>query len=152
MPMPASAAGPSFDCSKATADDEIRICNSDQLSELDRLMDDGFQFLKAQRGKKAANAVARPLLALRQSCGSDANCVMRRQVEAVQAYQKLGAPVALPDWSPKVATAPTGGPMPKRLGACVETTITLIGGRLEGDTDFESGTGVMFANGGTQVS
>lgn len=35
---------------------------------------------------------------------------------------------------------------------CVETTIASIGARLEGDEAFESGTGVLYANGLTGVS
>lgn len=43
-------------------------------------------------------------------------------------------------------------PLPKKVGACSKTTIKLIGGRLEGDTNFETGTGVLFDNGGVQIS
>lgn len=42
--------------------------------------------------------------------------------------------------------------LPAEVGQCAETTITAIGGRLSGDTSFESGTGIAYANGGTQVS
>lgn len=43
-------------------------------------------------------------------------------------------------------------PLPKEIGACSKTRIKLIGGRLEGDTNFETGTGVIFDNGGVQIS
>ena len=42
--------------------------------------------------------------------------------------------------------------LPVRVGACSETTISFIGGRLEGDDRFESGTAVQFDNGGVQIS
>lgn len=42
--------------------------------------------------------------------------------------------------------------LPAQLGACSESTISLIGGRLEGDNNFETGTAVQFANGGAQIS
>jgi hypothetical protein len=42
--------------------------------------------------------------------------------------------------------------MPTQVGQCVVTTISRIAGRLDGDTTFESGTSVTFANGGFQVS
>jgi hypothetical protein len=42
--------------------------------------------------------------------------------------------------------------LPTRIGACSETKITFIGGRLEGDANFETGTAVQFDNGGTQIS
>lgn len=43
-------------------------------------------------------------------------------------------------------------PLPTKLGACSKTKIKLIGGRLEGDDTFETGTGVIFENGGVQIS
>lgn len=42
--------------------------------------------------------------------------------------------------------------LPAQLGACSETTISFIGGRLEGDNNFETGTAVQFDNGGVQIS
>lgn len=42
--------------------------------------------------------------------------------------------------------------LPTRVGACSEATISFIGGRLEGDNDFDSGTAVRFDNGGVQIS
>lgn len=44
------------------------------------------------------------------------------------------------------------GALPTKIGACSKTKIKLIGGRLEGDTSFETGTGVIFDNGGVQIS
>ena len=43
-------------------------------------------------------------------------------------------------------------PLPKEILACGGSVITEIGGRLEGDKDFSSGTSVFFKNGGSQVS
>ncbi|MCB1445239.1 MAG: hypothetical protein KDJ87_05395 [Rhizobiaceae bacterium] len=42
--------------------------------------------------------------------------------------------------------------LPTRIGACGETTIKFLGGRLEGDTTFETGTAVLYDNGGVQIS
>jgi hypothetical protein len=42
--------------------------------------------------------------------------------------------------------------LPDSVGACSETTITLIGGRLRGDDTFASGTAVLYDNGGRQIS
>jgi hypothetical protein len=42
--------------------------------------------------------------------------------------------------------------LPTRVGACSESTISFVGGRLEGDNNFESGTAVQFDNGGVQIS
>lgn len=43
-------------------------------------------------------------------------------------------------------------PLPESVGACSETTISLIGGRLQGDDTFSSGTAVLYDNGGRQIS
>jgi hypothetical protein len=42
-------------------------------------------------------------------------------------------------------------PLPTKVGKCAETSITEIGGRLEGDENFETGTFVGFANEGMQI-
>lgn len=149
----AHAAGPSFDCNQASADDEVAICSSTELSELDNLMAAGFQYLRQHLGKREANKVAKPLLSLRQSCGSDAKCIEERQIDAVETYRKLGAPLHLPKWAS--ASAPPSDSkagLPTRVGACTASSISEIGGRLEGDDNFESGTSVFFADGGSQVS
>jgi hypothetical protein len=46
----------------------------------------------------------------------------------------------------------SAGKLPTKIGACTKSKIKLIGGRLEGDTNFETGTGVIFDNGGVQIS
>jgi len=43
-------------------------------------------------------------------------------------------------------------PLPKNILQCGGSVITLIGGRLEGDSNFSTGTTVAFKNGGLQVS
>ena len=43
-------------------------------------------------------------------------------------------------------------PLPKEILGCGGSIITEIGGRLEGDKNFSSGTSVGFKNGGWQVS
>jgi hypothetical protein len=50
-----------------------------------------------------------------------------------------------------VLAAGKNEPLPTEVGACAESTITEIGGRLEGDMTFETGTFVGFANEGQQV-
>lgn len=153
-PAPASAGEPSFDCNKASSDDEIAICGSDQLSELDNLTAAGFQFLRLKLGRKEANRIARPMLKLRRACGGDVECIRSRQVEAVEAYRQLGAPLSLP--GEMKASAPArvtaGDGMPIAIGACSDSTIEFIGGRVGDDDTFESGVAVGYRNGGGQVS
>lgn len=65
---------------------------------------------------------------------------------AVAACGQTGAPVAdAPAPADAVASA-----APANVGDCVETTVTLVGPRLEGVPD--SGSGVVYANGLSQVS
>jgi hypothetical protein len=45
-----------------------------------------------------------------------------------------------------------GDPMPSTVGACVDTTITFISGFFEGDTNFDNGIVIGFANAGGQVT
>lgn len=50
------------------------------------------------------------------------------------------------------ATVSVAGDLPTKIGACSESTITEMGGRLEGDYNFETGTFIRFANDGVQIS
>lgn len=95
---PQAKAVPSFDCNRAMAGDEIAICSNSKLSEMDNLTAAGFAFVRLEHGKSEATRVGRPLLRARQACGSDTSCILRRQIEAVQVYQSLGAPIILPHW------------------------------------------------------
>ena len=58
----------------------------------------GFNFVRRRYGTSKAQKVGRPLLKRRKACGSDQNCILTRQIEAIQAYQELGAPVRPPQW------------------------------------------------------
>lgn len=51
-----------------------------------------------------------------------------------------------------VAGPALADPAPTSVRQCAEATIQQIGGRLEGDTTFETGTTVIFDNGLYQVS
>ena len=51
-----------------------------------------------------------------------------------------------------MASSASADELPARVGACSETTISFVGGRLQGDDRFESGTAVQFDNGGMQIS
>ena len=94
-----ASSGPSFDCNKASLPDEFVICQSPQLAELDNTMAAGYKFLKATKGKAFAEELGRPFLKLRMACQGDAECILQRQIEAIQAYSMAGAPVSLPQWA-----------------------------------------------------
>ncbi|WEX08949.1 hypothetical protein [Chelativorans sp. AA-79] len=82
--VPASRAA-SFDCTKATAPDEITICQDPALSELDSAMAalwfsyEKIPFLMG--GKAARREEAEAFLETRRACGSDAAC-LRKVYEA----------------------------------------------------------------------
>jgi S1-C subfamily serine protease len=106
----ARAAHPSFDCNKASMPDEYTICRSDELSEMDNIMAAGFNFVRQRYGTSKARKIGRPLLKGRQACASDQNCIIKRQIEAIQAYQRLGAPIRFPQWVTNPAPSPQAPP------------------------------------------
>jgi uncharacterized protein len=154
MLRPSQAAGPSFDCARATAPDEFAICADERLMQMDNLTAVGFNYLKRRYGSANAVRTAAPLLKTRQACGSDRDCILRAQLQAVQVFRSLGAPIAPPDWAQQgnISANEENQALPIAVGQCARSFITQIGGRLEGDGDFSSGTSVTFANGGSQVS
>lgn len=90
--LPAGAASPSFDCSKAKKSDEIAICKNDQLSQNDRRTTELFlQLKKKNRGE--ALKIARQFLERRHSCGSDIGCIGEFQDAAIADFEgALGRP------------------------------------------------------------
>jgi uncharacterized protein len=82
---------PSFDCSKAATADERAICANARLSELDRLVAEGYQYVRQQYGDAEAKRIGRPLLQLRHACAADEACIEQRQLFALKQFQSLGA-------------------------------------------------------------
>jgi hypothetical protein len=69
------------------------------------------------------------------------------------AVQKvLGAVVLLLGAATAQAEVTPNDPLPTHILTCGGSIITDIGGRLEGDTDFSTGTHVFYRNGGGGVS
>jgi hypothetical protein len=64
----------------------------------------------------------------------------------------LGAAVLFLGAATAQAEVTAHDPLPTRILACGGSVITEIGGRLEGDSNFSSGTSVFYQNGGSQVS
>jgi clan AA aspartic protease (TIGR02281 family) len=84
---------PSFDCSRAPTPDERTICGNARLSELDRVVAAGYQYVRQQYGDAEAKRIGRPLLQLRHACAADEACIEQRQLFAIKQFQSLGAPV-----------------------------------------------------------
>ncbi len=158
------AAAASFDCSKAASPAELAICADPKLSALDVLVSRAYDQARGGTAgtspdpKDKANALADARLfnARKQRCGTDVGCLISAHVGAIQDLETDGADVQLPA-SIAATDMTTAVPnetkaLPVTEGGCARTRITNIGGRLEGDTDFSSGTSVVFADGGRQVS
>jgi uncharacterized protein len=143
--------GPSFDCNRAQAADELAICSNAGLSEMDNLIAAGYEYASLKFGKARARRLAATMLRLRSACGGDTSCILQRQVEAVKAYQQLGAPLTLPAWLTNQTAGGSDG-LPTAIGQCVRTRITGVTGRFGEVGQFDSGTAVSYANGGSGVS
>jgi len=91
-------AGPSFNCNLARMPSEIQICQNPRLSELDNVLAAGYNFIKATRGLQAADAIGIPYWRQVGQCESDRNCIAHRQIEEIEAFRDVGAPISLPDW------------------------------------------------------
>ncbi len=92
----ASAAQPSFDCSKASTLDENAICSNETLAAIDRIADGGYVFLKSMVGARDANEIDRPIIRKRQACGSNYSCILISQIEAIRIFMDHGAPLTAP--------------------------------------------------------
>ena len=92
----AAAQSPSFDCNKAHLPDEIAICRTPELAELDNIIAAAYAYLKSTRGRAYADQVGIPFWRLRQACQYDTGCIRQIQVQAMNAYQAAGAPIVVP--------------------------------------------------------
>src|ERR1700722_1854190 len=89
----AAAQSPSFDCGKARLPDEIAICRTPELAELDNIIAAAYTYLKSTRGRAYADQVGIPFWRLRQACQYDTGCIRQVQVQAINTYQAAGAPI-----------------------------------------------------------
>lgn len=157
------AAAASFDCTRASSPEEVAICGSTKLSALDVLVARAYAEARKPPGaagdpsdRADALADARSFNARKRRCGADVACLVAAHVGVLEDLAVDGSTVAVPAWvaatDMAVGLPPESDAMPKREGACAQSRIAAIGGRLEGDTAFASGSSVAFANGGSQVS
>ena len=157
------AAAASFDCTAASSPDEVAICADPHLSALDVLVDRAYGEARKGYGgapdaKDRAHALddARDFNARKRRCGADLGCLTAAHVGALEDFGAYGSSVRVPAWIAATAMTPSVPAetrrLPAREGDCARTRVTDVGGRLEGDADFSSGTRVGFANGGAQVS
>lgn len=158
----ANAAGPSFDCSKASMPAEETICAEPELARMDLLVAKLFKSFTPEFGDK--RAIARALLANRNACGSDVTCLAGIEADMLTTYG------GLPDWASRYQNglvearaeevAANGSdsddePVPGTMGACAPTHISELGTRFSdqlSEEDNGEGSRVGFVNGGNQVS
>ncbi|NKJ08996.1 hypothetical protein [Rhizobium sp. SG741] len=91
---PDAAKSGGFDCRKAVSADERAICSNDELSALDDAMAAGFRQAK-KSSPSAVKSLSRSLLAERNACGGDVECLKSAMTKAIGAYKSviLGEPV-----------------------------------------------------------
>lgn len=92
-------AGPSFDCSTARAGAEQAICVYPDLAQLDRVMADLYEKVRAARTGAASQALIaeqRRWLNDRNACGSDHGCLARVHNERIQQLRPGHATVPAP--------------------------------------------------------
>lgn len=109
--------GPSFDCRRASSDDEIAICGNAELSRLDRTIGDGFNYLRSRYGSRAARHVTDPMLRQREDCADDVACIKRIQQMTISLLQSRGAPIQAeeampPSGAPATVVGPGNPPPP----------------------------------------
>jgi tetratricopeptide (TPR) repeat protein/predicted aspartyl protease len=110
--LPALAQSPSFDCGRARLPDEIAICRTPELAELDSVIAIAYAYLRSTRGRAYADQVGIPFWRLRQACQYDAGCIRQVQIQAINSYQVAGAPISMPQRSMMAfeATTPQNDP------------------------------------------
>lgn len=154
---------PSFDCSKGRGADERAICADPRLAEMDQADAIAFGQVGKNEKKGAASELA-DFLAARRACGGDGLCIIDQQVAALETYDSEGGKVPVPPWvgayrleKVNAGRRLTAG-LPVRVAQCTRTKISAIGDRFgqvlkrpASDTD-DTGSGVSFADGGSQVS
>jgi hypothetical protein len=74
------------------------------------------------------------------------------QLRRIAVYKVLGAIVIFLGVATAQAEVTAHDRLPTHILTCGGSVVTDIGARLEGDTNFSSGTSVFYENGGSQVS
>jgi hypothetical protein len=95
-PVFSGTSTPSFNCAQASYPDELTICSSPELSQLDNVSVAGYEYVRNKDGDQYAKAINVPLFLARQACRSDAACIKERQIAAIKTFERLGAPIVTP--------------------------------------------------------
>jgi len=113
-PAGEATAGPSFDCTRASAPSEFAICGTPSLSALDRQIAETYAEAVSQQAPEIAEAVRteqRRWLAQRDTCGADIVCLdtaMRDRIRILSALAGDG-PATGSDLGPVGTAGPSQG-------------------------------------------
>ena len=104
---------------KARQPSELAICGNSKLSELDRILVAGYDYIKITESLAHADRIGKPYYFQRLACRADIECIAKSQINEIQDLVAAGAPVSLPAWLTKaeppssnvsyVPLAPSGG-------------------------------------------
>lgn len=157
----AARSDPSFDCTRASSDDERAICGNEKLSAIDVLVADAYRSYQAEFQPK--KSVARHLLADRRACGDDTVCIAAAQLSALSTYGAIEPWVqnyVVSEISARAShlahqAGADAGHVPQQVGDCVQTRISNVTTRFGEPVTYsniDAGTSVEYANGGRVVS
>jgi uncharacterized protein len=90
----AASRGPSFGCKAAATSDELAICQSGELSDLDRQLARAFNQARSKLGARKARSFASRILRARHGCRSNTACIRRVQLEGLNSYRATGVVAA----------------------------------------------------------
>ncbi|WP_247032184.1 MULTISPECIES: lysozyme inhibitor LprI family protein [unclassified Neorhizobium] len=156
MLIATSAHAGSFDCKGVPSPDERIVCNDPLLSALDTVLPRVQE--KAEKDNKAeTRKTLRDFTSDRSACGSDRSCVLSTYIAILG---KLGGDNSIPaDVTANIIAAGRAKPsptLPQKIGQCAVTNVTAVHPRVGQDPvkdeDYNSGTGIEYANKGYQVS
>lgn len=83
-----SAMAASFPCNRAKSQDEIAICNSEDLSKRDEMATAAYKQALKVGDKAELRALARSLLSERGYCGADQHCIAKILDRAISHYKE----------------------------------------------------------------
>lgn len=156
----ALVSGPSFDCRQAQLPDEQAVCGSAVLSQFDRLLTAAYRNFQPEFAEK--REIARGVIADQRACGDEEACIAAVYANELSTYAGVSAPLwpthyaeALLMQKAETSRVEVASTMPAHMAECVGSTIAHLtdrfGAPLE-TADADSGSAVIFANGGYQVS
>jgi hypothetical protein len=76
--------------------DEVAICQTQELAQLDGVVAAAYSYLKSSRGPPFADQIGIPFWRARQGCQYNVDCIRERQTEEIAAFRAAGVPISSP--------------------------------------------------------